>query len=85
MKTVDRYTDHPVCAKGLHDLSSVRSYKRTRVGRVCRECAEPGRAQRLQRRRAQRGTYEERITMQLLGCAESIRITTEQAKARNAA
>ncbi len=80
MSRVDRYIGRPVCAKGLHDLSNPRSYKRTRVGRVCRECAEPGRAQRLQRRRAQRGTYEERIAMQMLGCAESIRIQTEQAR-----
>jgi len=41
--------------------------------------------QRLRRRREKRRADIDRMRMQMLGCVESIRITTEQAKARKAA
>lgn len=98
MSRVDRYIDHPVCANG-HDLSSRHSYRRIANGaRRCKRCAIAKLPARLQARYAARHTEavrdrrnflrrerRYRAQAQRLAVATSVRITTEQAKERNAA
>lgn len=84
-----------LCPRG-HDLSRLYSYRRTADGRrLCKRCAIDKLPARLQarhagpardRRNARRRESRDRMRMQLLGCAESIRITNLQAEQeRNAA
>ena len=82
-----------LCPRG-HDLSSRYSYRRTADGRrLCKRCAIDKPPTRLQardagpardRRNALRRENRERMKMQQLACAESIRITTNQAQERAA-
>jgi hypothetical protein len=88
------------CQNG-HVLNTLHSYRRTATGaRLCKRCIEqreqakrdtrrrpvtPERVKRSRIQRERRQADRERIAWQLLACAESFRIQTEQAKERTAA
>jgi hypothetical protein len=85
------------CQAG-HVLNTLHSYRRTTTGRrLCKRCIEqraqarksarrpamtPERAERNRLAYGRLRAHRERIALQLLACAESFRIQTEQAKGR---